>query len=109
VYIGNVPYHCNEGNVRAVFEAIGPIANCQLKEDIKYGGHRGFGFVDYESSQCAIQAHSAPPGRFVLDGNPLTISRIATSCKGPPRTFPPREVMMDAQPPNLQPPPYASY
>jgi RNA recognition motif-containing protein len=52
LYVGNLPYHANEDEIRQMFEPYGPIA------EVRIIGDKGFGFVEIpeENVQAAIDA-----------------------------------------------------
>lgn len=46
LYVGNLPYRANEGDVRRLFEQHGSVRSVRLLKDKKTGKRRGFGFVE---------------------------------------------------------------
>lgn len=66
LYVGNMPYHANEDEVRAMFEPYGPIA------DIRIIGDKGFGFVEIpeENVAAAIEAINGKE----MGGRTLTVN-----------------------------------
>ena len=58
LYVGNLPYKANEGNVRQLFSAHGEVFAVRLMKDKRTGKRRGFGFVVMASSdaETAISA-----------------------------------------------------
>jgi RNA recognition motif-containing protein len=59
LYVGNMPFSMDEGQVRALFEAHGTVDSVAIITDRETGRPRGFGFVemsDDESSRAAMQA-----------------------------------------------------
>jgi cold-inducible RNA-binding protein len=59
LYVGNMPFSMDEGQVRELFEAHGTVDSVAIITDRDTGRPRGFGFVemsDDESSRNAMQA-----------------------------------------------------
>ncbi|MDJ0867368.1 MAG: RNA-binding protein [Myxococcota bacterium] len=59
LYVGNLPFSTSEDELRAVFEAHGPVESVALITDRETGRPRGFGFVemgDESSAEAAIRA-----------------------------------------------------
>ena len=58
LYVGNLPYRANEGNVRELFSQHGNVFSVRLLRDKQTGKRRGFGFVEIASSDsnAAIKA-----------------------------------------------------
>ena len=58
IYVGNLPFSANEGDVRVLFERHGKVDSVKLINDRETGRPRGFGFVEMPSAdaQTAIAA-----------------------------------------------------
>lgn len=59
IYVGNLPYNCDENQLRSLFEEYGDVTSVSVISDKFTGKSRGFGFVemaDGDSAQQAIQA-----------------------------------------------------
>ncbi len=59
LYVGNMPFSMDEGQVRELFEAHGTVDSVAIITDRDTGRPRGFGFVemsDDESCRNAMQA-----------------------------------------------------
>ncbi|PJC85008.1 RNA-binding protein [Vibrio sp. HA2012] len=58
LYVGNLPYKANEGNVRELFSEYGEVFAVRLMKDKRTGKRRGFGFVVMASAdvETAISA-----------------------------------------------------
>jgi len=58
LYVGNLPYRANEGNVRDLFSEHGKVFSVRLLRDKQTGKRRGFGFVEMAAtdSKKAIDA-----------------------------------------------------
>ena len=61
IFIASIHAELTEADVRSVFEAFGKIDHCQLAPAPAGGPtkHRGFGFIEYESEQAALDAISS--------------------------------------------------
>ncbi|HKE94523.1 MAG TPA: RNA-binding protein [Povalibacter sp.] len=72
IYVGNLPFSATEQDVRALFEAHGPVQSVALINDRETGRPRGFGFVEMASAegQRAIQSLNGKD----MGGRPLRIN-----------------------------------
>ena len=66
LYVGNMSYNTTESEIRALFEAFGPIA------EVRIIGDKGFGFVEIPEEQMAA-AIEATNGKEV-GGRTLTVN-----------------------------------
>jgi RNA recognition motif-containing protein len=62
LYVGNLPYKANEGNVRQLFSEYGEVFAVRLMKDKRTGKRRGFGFVvmasaDVDKAIAALNEH----------------------------------------------------
>ena len=66
LYVGNLPYRITEDDLRAIFEAYGPVTEARVIEN------RGFGFVDVpeENMTAAIEATNGTE----FEGRTLTVN-----------------------------------
>lgn len=66
LYVGNLPYHVSENDIREMFEPYGPIA------EVRVIGDKGFAFVEIpeENLQAAIDAMNGKE----LGGRTLTVN-----------------------------------
>jgi len=48
LYVGNLPYKANEGDVQTHFEKFGSVSSVRLMKDKRTGKRKGFGFVEVE-------------------------------------------------------------
>ena len=48
IYVGNIPFHSTERDVRSLFTKYGSVVSVKLVTDQKTGGSRGFGFIEME-------------------------------------------------------------
>lgn len=62
---------------QSVFEAFGKIKMCQLVQGPAPGKHRGYGFIEYETTQSAHDA-IASMNMFDLGGQHLRVGRAIT-------------------------------
>ena len=70
LYVGNLPFSATEDQIRDLFSEHGQVQSVNLISDRDTGRLRGFGFVEMEGADQAIEALN---GRE-LDGRPLTVN-----------------------------------
>ncbi|AMK11132.1 MAG: RNA recognition motif domain-containing protein [Pseudodesulfovibrio sp.] len=63
IYVGNLPWSASEDDVRAAFEAFGPVSTVKLINDRETGRPRGFGFVEMSDDSAALDAIEALDGK----------------------------------------------
>lgn len=51
IFIGNLNYHMNEGDIAIVFSEFGEIVDIRLMRDRETGKSRGFCFLAYEDQR----------------------------------------------------------
>ncbi len=73
IYVGNLPYSTQEGDLREVFEAHGNVENVKIIRDRETGRSRGFGFVEMANDEEAQAAITALNGSD-LGGRTLKVS-----------------------------------
>uniref|UniRef100_A0A915MB90 RRM domain-containing protein n=1 Tax=Meloidogyne javanica TaxID=6303 RepID=A0A915MB90_MELJA len=56
IYVGNLPYDLNEGDILSVFSQYGEIVNVNLVRDWKSGKSKGFCFVCYQDQRSTVLA-----------------------------------------------------
>lgn len=56
VYVGNIPFHASEKEVRDACELIGPVRSLRLAADPGTGKRRGYAFVEYADDETARSA-----------------------------------------------------
>ena len=49
IFVGNLPFSANEGDLRTLFESFGEVQSMQIVTDRDTGKPRGFGFVEMSS------------------------------------------------------------
>lgn len=75
IYVSNVHELIQEDELKAVFEAFGPLKHCNLVPDVKTDGrHRGYGYVEYEVVADAINAMTSLCN-FELAGRQLKLGK----------------------------------
>ncbi|XP_076367734.1 poly(U)-binding-splicing factor PUF60-like isoform X3 [Tachypleus tridentatus] len=77
IFIASVHQDLMEQDIQSVFEAFGKIRSCKLVPGSIPGKHKGYGFIEYESSQSAQDAVSSM-NLFDLGGQYLRVGRAIT-------------------------------
>lgn len=77
LYIANIHELVQEEELRMVCEAFGPVKFCHLAPDSSTGGHRGYGFVEFERESSAINA-IASLNNFELARRLLKVGKTIT-------------------------------
>ena len=54
LYVGNLPYEANDEDLKAHFEQVAPVISAKVVVDRETGRSRGFGFVEMEESEEAM-------------------------------------------------------
>jgi RNA recognition motif-containing protein len=80
IYVGNLPFSANEGEVRQMFEAHGAVTSVALINDRETGRPRGFGFVEMPSADAA-RAIAALNGKD-MGGRPLRVNEAQERERG---------------------------
>jgi RNA recognition motif-containing protein len=72
IYVGNLPFSADEGQVRALFAPHGTVESVKIITDRDTGRPRGFAFVEMSSSDAAraIQALNG----FAMAGRTLRVN-----------------------------------
>lgn len=83
VYIGSVPFHFGESDLKHIFAPFGSITSIQLQRDPASGRSRGYGFLEFSDHVAARNAISVN-GRDI-GGRPL---RVAFTSQSPSTTQP---------------------
>ncbi len=89
IYIASIHPDLTEDDIKSVFEAFGPITTCELAMSVIPGRHKGFGFIEYQTTQAAQDA-IANMNLFDLGGQYLRVGRAITPPDAP--TAPPSAV-----------------
>ncbi|RWS17482.1 poly(U)-binding-splicing factor half pint-like isoform X1 [Dinothrombium tinctorium] len=77
VYVASIHQDLTEQDIQSVFEAFGKIKSCKLAPSQYPGRHKGYGFIDYETDQAAVDAISSM-NLFDLGGQYLRVGRAIT-------------------------------
>lgn len=77
IYVASIHSELSEQDVQSVFEAFGVIKTINLVRDPQTGKHKGYGFIEYETSQAAQDAISAM-NLFDLGGQYLRVGKAIT-------------------------------
>jgi len=72
IYVGNLPFSADEGQVRQLFEQHGTVDSVALINDRETGRPRGFGFVEMPRADAA-RAIQALNGKD-MGGRPLRVN-----------------------------------
>lgn len=63
IYVGNLPFSTNSGELEELFSEHGSVARAQVISDRDTGRSRGFGFVEMDDDNEAQNAISALDGK----------------------------------------------
>ena len=55
IYVGNLPFQATEDEIRNLFSPFGEVTSVNVIKDRETGRPRGFGFVEMENADAAIQ------------------------------------------------------
>jgi cleavage stimulation factor subunit 2 len=69
VYVGNIPFHAGEKELRDACELIGPILSLRIATDPATGKRRGYAFVEYADDETARSAIRNLDGHFLRGRN----------------------------------------
>jgi poly(U)-binding-splicing factor PUF60 len=78
VYVGSVHWDLTAEDIKSVFQAFGTIKSCALMPNPETGKHKGYGFVEFESSKAAEDAITHMNG-IELGGRPIKVGRAVTT------------------------------
>ena len=82
LFVGNLPYQCEEDQLRALFEQDGrQVEEVKIVADRETGRPRGFAFVEMASDDQAVAAVGALNGK-AFGGRPLTVSEARERAPG---------------------------
>jgi RNA recognition motif-containing protein len=65
LYIGNLTYGTTEDDLLEIFSEYGTVVSCTIIKDKIEGRSKGFGFIEFESSEAGQAAISALDGSEV--------------------------------------------
>ncbi|CAM9112293.1 unnamed protein product, partial [Lampetra planeri] len=77
IYIASVHPDLSDDDIRSVFEAFGRIKSCMLLREPTTGRHKGYGFIEYDKPQSALDA-VASMNLFDLGGQYLRVGKAVT-------------------------------
>ena len=75
IYVGQLPYNVNEGDLRELFSKFGEIASVNLIMDRFSGRSKGFGFVDMPNNSEADKAIKAL-NKSMLKGREIKVNQV---------------------------------
>jgi RNA recognition motif-containing protein len=81
LYVGNLTYGINDGDLQQLFAAHGTVVSAQVVMDRDTGRSKGFGFVEMSSDQEAQAAIQALNGKEV-EGRSLTVNEARPKTEG---------------------------
>jgi half-pint family poly-U binding splicing factor len=91
IYVASIHQDLTQDDIKSVFEAFGPITSCELAMTSVPGRHKGYCFIEYNTTQAATDAISSM-NLFDLGGQYLRVGRSITppdtKNQGPPSTVP---------------------
>ena len=70
LYVGNLPFSVTSDNLQALFAQHGEVHSVNIITDRDTGRPRGFGFIEMENSQAAIDALNGHD----FEGRALTVN-----------------------------------
>ncbi len=70
IYVGNLPFSTTEDELRGIFAEHGEVSSVNLITDRETGRPRGFGFVEMEGADAAINALN----QTEMGGRTLTVN-----------------------------------
>ncbi|XP_073704278.1 poly(U)-binding-splicing factor PUF60a isoform X5 [Garra rufa] len=77
IYVASVHPDLSDEDIKSVFEAFGRIKSCTLARDPTTGKHKGYGFIEYDKAQSALDAVSSM-NLFDLGGQYLRVGKAVT-------------------------------
>ncbi|MGD9841414.1 MAG: RNA recognition motif domain-containing protein [Steroidobacteraceae bacterium] len=80
IYVGNLPFSANEGELRQLFEEFGAVTSVAMINDRETGRPRGFGFVEMPDADAA-KAIAALNGKE-MGGRPLRVNEAQERERG---------------------------
>lgn len=70
LYVGNLPFSADDDALQRHFEKVGTVTSAKVIRDRETDRSRGFGFVEMEDSDKAIEELN----QVEMDGRPLSVS-----------------------------------
>lgn len=84
IYVGNLPFSYNSGDLQRLFEAHGTVTSAQVLTDRDTGRSRGFGFVEMSSDDEARTAIQEIDGSDI-DGRRVKVNEAKPRTERPAR------------------------
>ncbi len=81
LFVGKLSYSCTDAGLRAIFENYGNILSAKVIMDKMTGQSRGFGFVELQEDDKAMQAIQDLNGKSV-DGRQIVVSEANSDQRG---------------------------
>jgi RNA recognition motif-containing protein len=103
LFVGNLPYHVTEAELREHFSAIGPISYLSLPTDRETGQPRGFAFVEFNDRAQAEEAIRRFDNQS-FKGRPLAVSEARARDNRPRASIPTSRPTSPAEPYAAPPP-----
>jgi len=69
IYVGNLSYRMDDGELRGVFEEFGEVSSARIINDRETGRSKGFGFVEMPDEASANEAIEALNGKEIAGRN----------------------------------------
>jgi cold-inducible RNA-binding protein len=70
LYVGNLPYSTTDNDLETMFAAYGSVQSAQVITDRDTGRSKGFGFVEMDNAEAAIEALNGKD----MGGRTLTVN-----------------------------------
>ena len=84
IFVGNLPFRAEQGDVAELFAPFGEVVNCSLPLERDTGRKRGFAFVEMADSEMETKAIDALQGAELM-GRPLRINKAEPRGAAPRR------------------------
>jgi len=75
IYVGQLPYNVNEGELQELFSEFGEIASVNLIMDRFSGRSKGFGFIEMPNNSEADKAIKAL-NKTILKGREIKVNQV---------------------------------
>jgi RNA recognition motif-containing protein len=74
IFVGSLPFHVEEAELRSIFEEYGEVASAKIITDKFSGKSRGFGFIEMPDDEVAQKAIEELNGAE-LDGRTIVVNK----------------------------------
>ncbi len=74
IFVGSLPFHVEEAELRSIFEEYGEVASAKIITDKFSGKSRGFGFIEMPNDELAQKAIEELNGAE-LDGRTIVVNK----------------------------------